>query len=113
MNLKVNFETFSKSLKNVKPHFVRVTSSMKEETCTISLNFYHPTKLFDLKTIFKESNSIKVTLNINYNGKRRKYISENVNIIWLKGKPYILEVIFLITCNQESLYLTRKLECFF
>ncbi len=107
MILKIKFEVNSNSLENLIPDFIRFTSSINEETSTITLNFYNPTKLFDINLVLNEEKSIKASLLFDYNW---KYITKDIRIIWVKGKPFILQAVFLLTSKIESQRLKSYLE---
>nr|YP_008519728.1 photosystem II reaction center protein W [Nannochloropsis oculata]AGI99082.1 photosystem II reaction center protein W [Nannochloropsis oculata]AHX25373.1 photosystem II protein psb28 [Nannochloropsis oculata] len=99
MTLKIKFEVHSNTLENLVPDFIRFTSSINEETSTITLNFYNPTQLFNLNLIINEEKSIKASLFLNSNW---KYTTKDIRIIWVKGKPFILQAVFLLTSKTES-----------
>ena len=99
MILKIKFEVNSNSLENLIPDFIRFTSSINEETSTITLNFYNPTQLFDLNLMISEEKSIKASLLLDSNW---NYTTKDIRIIWVKGKPFILQAVFLLTSKTES-----------
>ena len=107
MILKIKFEVNSNSLENLIPDFIRFTSSINEETSTITLNFYNPTKLFDINLVLNEEKSIKASLLLDYDW---KYTTKDIRIIWVKGKPLILQAVFLLTTKIESQRLKSYLE---
>lgn len=107
MSLKIKFEANVNSLQDLIPDFIRFTSSINEETSTITLNFYNPTKLFDLNLILSEEKSIKAFLTLNSDW---QYTTKDIRIIWVKGKPLILQAVFLLTSKIESKRLKTYLE---
>ena len=107
MILKIKFEVNSDLLNDLIPNFVRFTSSINEETSTITLNFYNPLKLLNLNILMVEKKSIKATLLLDCN---LKYTTKDIKIIWVKGKPFILQVVFLLTSKVESKKLKIYLE---
>lgn len=107
MILKIKFEAASKSLENLAPDLVRFTSSANKETSTITLNFYNPTKLFNNNIILEEQKSIKASFSLDTNC---KYTTKDIKIIWVKGKPLILQAIFFLTSKRESMKLKHYLE---
>lgn len=107
MILKIKFDLASNSLENLIPDFIRFTSSINEETSTITLNFYNPTKLFSPNLILNEEKSIKASLSLGLNW---EYNTKDIRIIWVKGKPLILQAVFLLTSKFESKRLKSYLE---
>jgi len=107
MILKIKFDANANSLEDLIPDFIRFTSSINEETSTISLNFYNPTKLFDVNLILSEEKSIRACLKLNSDW---QYITKDIRIIWVKGKPLILQAVFLLTSKIESKRLKTYLE---
>ena len=107
MTLKINFEANSNSLENLTPDRIRFTSSANQETSTITLNFYNPTRLFNSSIILNERQSIKASVSLDLNC---DYTTKDIRIIWVNGKPLILQAIFLLTSKVESLRLKHYLE---
>ena len=107
MILKIKFEVNSNILEDLIPDFIRFTSSINEETSTITLNFYNPTKLFKVKLMLTEGEAIKAKLTLDNNW---HYTTKDIRIIWAKGKPLILQVVFLLTSKFESKRLKTYLE---
>lgn len=107
MPLKIKFEANSNSLENVVPDRIRFTSSANQETSTVTLNFYNPTRLFDSAIILTEQQSIKASFSLNVNW---KYTTKDIRIIWVNGKPLILQAIFLLTSKVESMKLKHYLQ---
>jgi hypothetical protein len=107
MILKIKFEVNSNILEDIVPDFIRFTSSINEETSTITLNFYNPTKLFNVKLILTEEEAIKAKLTLDDNW---DYTTKDIRIIWVKGKPLILQAVFLLTSKFESKRLKNYLE---
>ena len=107
MALKIKFEANSNSLENVVPDRIRFTSSANQETSTVTLNFYNPTRLFNSNIILNEQQSIKASFSLNVNW---KYTTKDIRIIWVNGKPLILQAVFLLTSKVESLKLKHYLE---
>lgn len=107
MTLKIKFEADLDSLENLIPDCIRFTSSANEETSTITLNFYNPTKLFDINLILNEEESLKASFSLDINW---EYTTKDIRLIWVKGKPFILQAIFLLTSKMESRRLKRYLE---
>ena len=107
MILKIKFDVASNSLENLIPDFIRFTSSINEETSTITLNFYNPTQLFNPNLILNEEKSIRAILSLDLNW---EYNTKDIRIIWVKGKPLILQAVFLLTSKFESKRLKNYLE---
>lgn len=107
MILKIKFDLSSNSLENLIPDFIRFTSSVNEETSTITLNFYNPAQLFSPNLILNEEKSIKASLSL---GLKWEYNTKDIRIIWVKGKPLILQAVFLLTSKFESKCLKSYLE---
>ena len=107
MILKIKFDATSSSLENLIPDFIRFTSSINEETSTITLNFYNPTQLFSLNLILNEKKSIKAILSLDFNW---EYTTKDIRIIWIKAEPLILQAVFLLTSKFESKRLKNYLE---
>lgn len=107
MILKIKFEVNSDKLENLVPDFIRFTSSINEETSTITLNFYNPTKLFNADLILCENKAIKANLTLDINW---KYVTKDIRIIWVKGQPLILQAVFLLTSKFESRRLKTYLD---
>lgn len=107
MALKIKFEANSNSLENLVPDRIRFTSSANQETSTITLNFYNPNLLFNTNLILEEQQSIKASFSLNVNW---KYTTKDIRIIWVNGKPLILQAIFLLTSKMESMKLKHYLE---
>ena len=107
MILKIKFDTNANLLEDLIPDSIRFTSSINEETSTITLNFYNPTKLFDLNLILSEEKSIKACLRLNSDW---QYTTKDIRIIWVKGKPLMLQAVFLLTSKIESKRLKTYLE---
>lgn len=107
MILKIKFEVNSNILDDLIPDFIRFTSSINEETSTITLNFYNPTKLFSSQLILAEDEAIKANLTLDANW---HYTTKDIRIIWVKGKPLILQAVFLLTSKFESKRLKTYLE---
>jgi hypothetical protein len=107
MILKIKFEVNSNTLEDLVPDFIRFTSSINEETSTITLNFYNPIELFNPNLILDEEKAIKANLTLDANW---QYTTKDIRIIWVKGKPLILQAVFLLTSNFESKRLKTYLE---
>lgn len=107
MPLKIKFEINSDSLEDVVPDRIRFTSSANQETSTVTLNFYNPTRLFNSNIILSEQQSIKASFSLNVNW---KYTTKDIRIIWVNGKPLILQAIFLLTSKVESIKLKHYLQ---
>jgi len=107
MILKIKFEVNSNILEDLIPDFIRFTSSINEETSTITLNFYNPTKLFSSHLILAQDEAIKANLTLDDNW---HYTTKDIRIIWVKGKPLILQAVFLLTSKFESKRLKTYLE---
>ena len=107
MALKIKFEANSNSLEDLVPDRIRFTSSANQETSTVTLNFYNPTKLFNSNFILDEKQSIKASFSLSVNW---KYTTKDIRIIWVNGKPLILQAIFLLTSKVESIKLKHYLE---
>lgn len=107
MILKIKFELHSDELENLVPDFIRFTSSINEETSTITLNFYNPAKLLSPNLILAEEKAIKANLTLDTNW---QYTTKDIRIIWVKGKPLILQAVFLLTSKFESKRLKTYLE---
>jgi len=107
MILKIKFEVNSNIFEDLVPDFIRFTSSINEETSTITVNFYNPTKLFNVKLMLTEEDAIKANLTLDDNW---HYITKDIRIIWVKGKPLILQAVFLLTSKFESKRLKTYLE---
>ncbi len=107
MALKIKFESNSNSLENLVPDRIRFTSSANQETSTVTINFYNPTRLFHSNLILKEQKSIKASFSLNVN---LKYTTKDIRVIWVNGKPLILQAIFLLTSKVESMKLKHYLQ---
>ncbi len=107
MSLKTKFEMSSNSLENLVPDRIRFTYSANQETSTITLNFYNPTRLFDVNMILNEKQSIKASFSLNLDW---KYTTKDIRVLWVNGKPLILQAIFLLTSKIESMRLKHYLE---
>jgi hypothetical protein len=107
MILKIKFEVNSNALEDLVPDFIRFTSSINEETSTITLNFYNPTSIFSSELILAEEKAIKANLKLDTSW---QYTTKDIRIIWIKGKPLILQAVFLLTSKVESKRLKTYLE---
>lgn len=107
MAFKIKFEANANSFEDLIPDRIRFTSSANEETSTVTLNFYNPTRLLSNNLILNEQQSIIANLSVNVDW---KYTTKDIRVIWVNGKPLILQAIFLLTSKVDSIKLKHYLE---
>nr|YP_009550397.1 photosystem II protein psb28 [Characiopsis acuta]QAA11325.1 photosystem II protein psb28 [Characiopsis acuta] len=88
----------------IVPNKIRFTSSQTDQTATLTVTFSD-------MSIFSSSNILSPRKNIikalSLQGEYYKFSTKDIRVIWLKGKPYFLEAIFLMTSEKESMKLKK------
>lgn len=104
LNFFLEFETAT--IESIKPDKIRFTSSITNQTSTLTLTFSN-NKLLKKTNLFCESK--KLIKGIYFIYENSKFLTKDIKIIWINGRPIFFEAIFLITSETESI----KLQKFF
>jgi hypothetical protein len=109
MALVFNLEFDSGLNQIIVPDKIRFTSSKNDQTSTLTLTFSKLSLFSQSSLLISKKNLIK---SISFKEQDYTFSTKDIRIIWLKGKPCLLEAIFLITSEVESIKL-KKLFKFF
>jgi hypothetical protein len=88
----------------VRPDKIRFTTSKNDQTSTLTLTFYNISSFLQYTNNGVKNKLIK---SISFTEQDYKFSTKDIKIIWLKGRPYLLEAIFLITSEVESFALKK------
>lgn len=86
------------------PDKIRFTSSKNDQTSTLTLTFSKLSLFSQSNLLIGKNNLIK---SISFKEQDYIFSTKDIRIIWLKGKPCLLEAIFLITSESESIKLKK------
>lgn len=104
MTLVFSLEFDSGANVPIIPDKVRFTSSKNYQTSTLTLTFSKLSLFSHPSVLISKKNLIKA---ISFKEDNYTFSTKDIRIIWLKGKPCLLEAIFLITSENESIKLKK------
>lgn len=102
MIIKIQFLLENNEIKECLPDKIRLTRSINQETGTILLNF---SKIFSLDLLLNKNKPITGLYIIS---REFFFFTKEIRCIWKKGKPVLIQAIFLID-KKEELNLVLKL----
>jgi photosystem II reaction center protein Psb28 len=101
MTLKIQFLLEDNQRKECVPDKIRLTKSVNQETGTIVLSF---SSLFPLDILL---NNKKPILGLYIISNEFFFFTKEIRCIWTKGKPILIQAIFLID-KKEELFILLK-----
>lgn len=105
MTLKIQFLLGNNQIKECIPDKIRLTRSLNQETGTILLTF---AKIFSLDILLNKNEPI---IGLYLIASEFFFFTREIRCIWKKGKPILIQVIFLIDKKEElNLVLTLFTE---
>lgn len=106
MTISFIFDTENTEFVAITPHKIRFTSSINNQTSTLSLTFITPSQLLNSDFFLKNSSENLIILLVT---KNLKFSTKELNLIWVRGKPILIKARFLITSEAESIHLKNLL----
>lgn len=107
MNLSFIFEIDSDYRKPISAYKLRFTSSINIQTSTLIANFYTPNWLVNSIVFFQKKQQVKIVLKIDNQG---QFLTTDIKFLWIRGKPSIIQAVFLITSENQSIKLKQLFE---
>lgn len=104
MNIAIRF--FTKDTSSQVPDHIRVTKSLFGETGTITFTF----KNFEIFN--KNLEKIHSLHQIEVLTEKHLFITKDIRILWVKGRPYLLQAVFVIQNENLFNYFFENLDCY-
>jgi hypothetical protein len=101
MTIKIQFLLEKNQIKDCIPDKIRLTKSLNQETGTIVLSFG---ELFPLEILLNNNRPI---LGLYIIGTDFFFFTKEIRCVWKKGKPLLVQAIFLIDKKEELLLLLK------
>lgn len=107
MILSFIFEIEPQYRKCITPYKLRFTSSINNQTSTLITNFYTPTWLVNSLILCQKRQKIKLILNVE---NLFNFSTTDIKFLWIRGKPSVIQAVFLITSESQSTKLKELFE---
>lgn len=101
MTIKIQFLLEKNQRKECVPNKIRLTKSLNQETGTIVLSF---SELFSLDILLNDQKPI---LGLYIMDTNFFFFTKEIRCVWKKGKPLLIQAIFLIDKKDELLLLLK------
>lgn len=106
MTIKIQFLLEKNQRKECIPDKIRLTKSLNQETGTIVLSFGD---LFPLEVLV---NNKKPILGLYIIGPNFFFFTKEIRCVWRKGKPLLIQAIFLIDKKEELVLLLKVFKSY-
>ncbi len=104
MTIKIQFLLENNEIKDFIPDKIRLTRSLNQETGTILLSF---SRIFSLDLLI---NHDKPIIGLYLIGKNFSFFTKEIRCIWKRGKPILIQAIFLLDKKEELIFLFKILK---